>query len=162
MCAKWFQSCPTLCDPMDYIVCQAPLSMGSLQGRMLRWVAMPSCRGSSWPRDSTLYSLCNVLVFLCLWKFSLTCSLLYRILTYGFILLYSKYPCHYWVSWAFLVAQTVRNPLVLWKPGFNPWVGKIPWRNTWDPYSSLENSMDRGAWWATVHGVTKSQEQPGN
>ena len=26
-------------------------------------------------------------------------------------------------------------------------------------YSSLENSMDRGAWWATVHGVTKSQTQ---
>ena len=24
-------------------------------------------------------------------------------------------------------------------------------------YSFLENSMDRGAWWATVHGVTKSQ-----
>ena len=23
--------------------------------------------------------------------------------------------------------------------------------------SSLENPMDRGAWWATVHGVTKSQ-----
>ena len=23
-------------------------------------------------------------------------------------------------------------------------------------YSSLENSMDRGAWWYTVHGVTKS------
>ena len=22
-------------------------------------------------------------------------------------------------------------------------------------YSGLENSMDRGAWWATVHGVTK-------
>ena len=26
-------------------------------------------------------------------------------------------------------------------------------------YSGLENSMDRGAWWATVHGVTKSQTQ---
>ena len=26
-------------------------------------------------------------------------------------------------------------------------------------YSSLENSMDRGALWATVHGVTKSQTQ---
>ena len=25
------------------------------------------------------------------------------------------------------------------------------------PYSCLENSMDRGAWWATVCGVTKSQ-----
>ena len=24
-------------------------------------------------------------------------------------------------------------------------------------YSSMENSMDRGAWQATVHGVTKSQ-----
>ena len=24
-------------------------------------------------------------------------------------------------------------------------------------YSSLENFMDRGAWWATVHGVTKSR-----
>ena len=22
-------------------------------------------------------------------------------------------------------------------------------------YSCLENSMDRGAWWASVHGVTK-------
>ena len=25
------------------------------------------------------------------------------------------------------------------------------------PYSCLENAMDRGAWWATVHGVSKSQ-----
>ena len=24
-------------------------------------------------------------------------------------------------------------------------------------YSCLENSMDRGAWWAIVHGVTKGQ-----
>ena len=27
------------------------------------------------------------------------------------------------------------------------------------PYSFLENSMERGAWWATVHGVAKSQTQ---
>ena len=26
-------------------------------------------------------------------------------------------------------------------------------------YSCLENSMDRGAWWATVHEVTRSQAQ---
>ena len=26
-------------------------------------------------------------------------------------------------------------------------------------YSCLENSMDGGAWWATVHGVAKSQTQ---
>ena len=29
-------------------------------------------------------------------------------------------------------------------------------------YSCLENPMDRGAWWATVHGVTKSRTQLSN
>ena len=29
-------------------------------------------------------------------------------------------------------------------------------------YSCLENSMDRGVWWATVHGVAKSQTQLSN
>ena len=29
-------------------------------------------------------------------------------------------------------------------------------------YYCLEDSMDRGAWWATVHGVTKSQTQLSN
>ena len=27
-------------------------------------------------------------------------------------------------------------------------------------YSCLKNPVDRGAWWATVHGVSKSQTQP--
>ena len=27
-------------------------------------------------------------------------------------------------------------------------------------YSCLENPMDKGVWWATVHGVTKSQKRP--
>ena len=32
------------------------------------------------------------------------------------------------------------------------------WRRKWQPtlYSCLENPMDRGAWWATVHGVAKN------
>ena len=35
--------------------------------------------------------------------------------------------------------------------GFNPWVGKVPWRRWCNPlqYSCLGNSMDRGAWRAT-------------
>ena len=43
----------------------------------------------------------------------------------------------------------------------DPQVGKIPWRREWQPtpYSCLENSMDRGAWRAIVHGVAKSQTQ---
>ena len=41
------------------------------------------------------------------------------------------------------------------------WVGKIPWRRPWQPtqYSCLENPMDRGAWRAVIHRVTKSQTQ---
>ena len=35
---------------------QAPLSMGILQARILEWVAMPSSRGSSPPRDGTRIS----------------------------------------------------------------------------------------------------------
>ena len=35
--------------------------------------------------------------------------------------------------------------------GFNPWVRKIPWRRAWQP-----NPVDRGPWWAMVHGVAKN------
>ena len=48
--------------------------------------------------------------------------------------------------------------------GFVPWVGKIPWRKKWQPapVSRLGNPMDRGAWQATVHRITKSQAQLSN
>ena len=36
------------------------------------------------------------------------------------------YPLQY--SWASLVAQLVRICLQYGRPGFDPWVGKIPWR----------------------------------
>ena len=34
-----------------YVVLQTPLSMGILQARILKWVAISFSRGSSWPRD---------------------------------------------------------------------------------------------------------------
>ena len=42
-----------------------------------------------------------------------------------------------------------------------PGSGQSPGEGNGNPlqYSCLENSMDRGAWWATVHGVAKSQTQ---
>ena len=43
---------PTPCTA----VCQAPLSMGILQARILEWVAMPSSRGSSQPKNWTQIS----------------------------------------------------------------------------------------------------------
>ena len=41
----------------------------------------------------------------------------------------------------------------------DPWDRKVSWRKKWQPtqYSCMENSMERGAWWATVRRVTKSQ-----
>ena len=49
---KWkvAQSCPTLCDSMDYTV------HGILQARILECVAVPFSRGSSQPRDGTQVS----------------------------------------------------------------------------------------------------------
>ena len=44
------QSCPTLCDPMDY------RANGILQARILKWVAFPFFRASSQPRDQTQVS----------------------------------------------------------------------------------------------------------
>ena len=52
MHVKSLQLCPALCDPMD---CSLPASSahGILQARILKWVAMPSSRVSSQPRDQT-------------------------------------------------------------------------------------------------------------
>ena len=43
----------------------------------------------------------------------------------------------------------------------NPSLGRSPGEGNGNPfqYSCLKNFMDRGAWWATVHGVTKSRTQ---
>ena len=43
--------------------------------------------------------------------------------------------------------------------GSVPALGRSPGEENDNPlqYSCLENSTDRGAWWATGHGVTKSQ-----
>ena len=43
-------SCPTLCDPLDYTV------HGTLQARILEWVAFPFSRGFSQPGDRTQVS----------------------------------------------------------------------------------------------------------
>ena len=43
--------------------------------------------------------------------------------------------------------------------GSTPGSGRSPGGGNGNPlqYSCLENPMDRGAWWAVVHGVAKSQ-----
>ena len=43
--------------------------------------------------------------------------------------------------------------------GSIPGLGRGPGEGHGNPlqYSCLENPMDRGAWWALIHGVAKSQ-----
>ena len=62
---------------------------------------------------------------------------------------------------AFLVVQWVKNPPAMQEM----WIRFLAWetllkKEYGNPLQyCLENPMDRGAWWATVHGVEKSQTQ---
>ena len=48
--------------------------------------------------------------------------------------------------------------------GLIPGSGRFPGEGHGNPfqYTCLKNPMDRGAWWATVHGVTKSRTSLSN
>ena len=61
----------------------------------------------------------------------------------------------------FPVGSVVKNPPIMqevWVPFL---VGKIPWRRAQRPTPVFlpEIPMDRGAWQATIHRVTKSQKR---
>ena len=53
--AKSLQLCLILCDPVDGSLTGSSVH-GILQARILEWVAMPSSRASSWPRDGVWVS----------------------------------------------------------------------------------------------------------
>ena len=64
-----------------------------------------------------------------------------------------------------LVAQMVKTSAYnAENPGLISGLGRYPGEGNGNPLQDpyLENLMDRGAWWAAVHGVTKSQAQLSN
>ena len=68
------------------------------------------------------------------------------------------YPLQY--SWASLVAQMVKNPPAMQET----WVHSLGWEDPLVEGMATHSSilaqripMDREAWWATIHGVTKSR-----
>ena len=68
--------------------------------------------------------------------------------------------CLYMLLWGFPGAQMVKNLPAMWEA----WIQSLGWGRSPGEgngnllqYSCLENSMDRGAWWATVDGIAKSQ-----
>ena len=69
------------------------------------------------------------------------------------------YPLQY--SWAFLVAQTVKKLPAMQET----WVRSLVWEDPLEEGMATHFwriPMQRGAWWATVHGVRKSQTQLSN
>ena len=52
VCVLFAQSCPTLCDSMDCSLPGSPIH-GIFPAKILAWVAMPSSKGPSQPRDQT-------------------------------------------------------------------------------------------------------------
>ena len=94
---------PTLCDPMD---CSPPdFSVhGIFQVSTLEWVVISFSRGIFPPQGSKPHLL-NFLY----WQVD---SLPLRL--------------PWWLSWWRICLQHGR-------PGFDPWVGKIPWRREWLP-----------------------------
>ena len=67
------------------------------------------------------------------------------------------------IDWASLVALAIKNLPAsvedLTDVGSVPGLGRSPGERNGNPvqYDFLEDPMDRGAWWATVHRVPKSQ-----
>ena len=145
------QLCLTLCDPTD---CSLPGSSvhAILQARILEWVAIPFSRGSSQPGDWTWIS-CIAGSFFTVWAIRET-----------------KYKCfiqlQYWVITIHLLQQLAfpygsdskASAYSLGDLGSVPGLGRSPGEGNGNPlqYFCLENSTDRGAWWATVHGVAES------
>ena len=56
-----------------------------------------------------------------------------------------------------MIKESVCNAGDTGDAGLIPGLGRSPGEGNGNPlqYSCLENPMDRGAWWATVHGVAE-------
>ena len=83
----------------------------------------------------------------------------------GDLLVLFALTLHCIIIWALQVALVVKNLLTsagnIRDVGLIPGSGRSPGGGHSLPlqYSCLEDPMDRGAWWATVHRVTKSRTQ---
>ena len=77
-------------------------------------------------------------------------------LAISFILVHLKYTMPWLkIGWWLSHKESACNAGDL---GLIPGWGRTPGEENGNPlqYSCLENSMERGAWWATVHGITQS------
>ena len=122
-----------LCDPLDYSL-PGPSIHGILQVRLLEWVAISFSRRSSQPRDWTWVS-CIAGRFFTIWALV------------------------QWIKGFPGGSEVKTSACNAGDLGLIPGLGRSPGERNGNPlqYSCLENPMDGGAWWATVHRVAKSR-----
>ena len=142
VCAKLLQSRLTLCDPLECSPLGSSLH-GILQARILEWVAISFSKGSSWSRDQTQVSMCPSLASE---FFTTSTTLNGGVASTG----------------ASLVIQDKKSTRKAGDAGDLGWIpelGRSPGGGNGNPfqYFCWKNPVNRGAWWATVHVVTKSQ-----
>ena len=144
------ESCPTLCSLMDCSLAGSPVH-GISQARILKWVIIYFSRGSSQTRDLAQVSWTGRWILYQLeYPNHYGCRKEDHCLFQSFFILFLYLPKS---NRASLVAQLVKTPPTMWRPGFDPWVGRSPWEANGYPlqYSGLENSMN-----CIVHGFAKS------
>ena len=147
------QLCPALCDPMD---CNPPGSSVHeiFQARILEWVAISFSNAWKWKVKVKLLS--RVRPSATPWTAALVRQVKRMVTTGLKTVIWSP------IRWNEPVVidskESARNAGDL---GLIPRSGRSPEEgNSYShQYSCLENSMDRGAWRATVHGVAKSWAQ---
>ena len=146
------QLCLTLCDPMNC----SPLGSsvhGILQATILEWFAIPFSRESSQPRDRTWVSYIAGRFFT-VWP-TREASVRKTHLEFTYHVVQSTgLP-----SWL----NSKESASNAGDAGSIPGLGRSE-GGIGNPlqYSSLGNPTDRGAWWAIVHGIAKSQTRLSN
>ena len=79
-----------------------------------------------------------------------------------FVVLYCQVELHHSIPLGFPAGSDGKESTCdAGDPDSIPGLGRSPGEGNGNPLqdSCLENPMDRGAWWATVHGVANSQTQ---
>ena len=124
---------------------------GIFQARILEWVAISSSRGSSWPRDWTWVSR-TAGKFFTIWATMEAHVIQLKRNQLGSDSNSSGPSDPHMPSFRWAQDQKKEPWLCEYLPGARNHLIHDPGL----PYSCLENPMDRGAWWAAVHGVAKS------
>ena len=120
------QSCPTLCDPMDYSL-PGSSAHGIFKAIVLEWVAISFSSGSSQPRDRTGVSHIVDRHFT-IWAIREDKAVVHVIKLVSFRWLW------------FSVCLQCKRPVC------RPWVGKIHWRKEWLPTPVFFPGQFHGRW----------------